>query len=209
MIGADPVPRLIVRLFTDGSFGNCLGDKMAILPVKCSSCGKTVSVRSEMNGVTCPECGGWLSIVKAMKEQHPKWLELDNREKELNERYHFLENCADDYESGSAKTKRFFRRYIYLIIALFIDVIFIAVSGLGFDESFSIGNVAAIVLMIGLLVVTYFLPEIIKKIRKDSDAKSTNSFVKEEHEKLAKKLSEVMAEKEAYMKEIGAEDNRK
>ena len=147
---------------------------MALLPVKCNSCGKTVAVKSEMNGVTCPSCGGWLSIVKAMKEQHPKWLELDAREKELNERYHFLENCADDYESGTLKTKRFFRRYIYLII--------------------------------GLLIVTYFMPEIIRKIRKTSDAKSTKSFVKEEHEKLAKKLSEVMAEKEEYLKEFGVKD---
>lgn len=179
---------------------------MALLPVKCNSCGKTVAVKSEMNGVTCPSCGGWLSIVKAMKEQHPKWLELDAREKELNERYHFLENCADDYESGTSKTKRFFRRYIYLIIALFIDCIIIAVSGFGFDGSFSLGKAVTIILMIGLLIVTYFMPEIIRKIRKTSDAKSTKSFVKEEHEKLAKKLSEVMAEKEEYLKEFGVKD---
>ena len=179
---------------------------MALLPVKCNNCGKIVPVKSEMNGVTCPSCGGWLSIVKAMKEQHPKWLELDAREKELNERYHFLENCADDYESGSLKTKRFFRRYIYLIVALIIDTIIIAVSGFGFDDSFSFGNVVAIILMIGLLIVTYFIPEIIKKIRKNSDAKSTNSFVNEEHEKLAKKLSEIMVEKEEYLKKIGVTD---
>ena len=177
---------------------------MAILPVKCDKCGNTVQADPEKNGMKCPSCGKWLSLVRVLPKQHPKWVELVAEEKKLNDEYHRLENYADNYESSGLKTKKIFRGYGLLMVFLALDVIifFFSVLSNGFRAPESTFEILMYVFMTIVTLAASMMPTMKKVIDKRNDEKNGANYAIENMPKTADKMAAIRQEKEAYLKEI-------
>lgn len=172
---------------------------MAELPIKCEKCGKIILADSERNNMKCPECDAFVSIARAIKKEHPKWIELLEEEKELYER-------SRHYKPGMTTSERKTLSPKILRMLIMAGSIALLVVGSrywvmrGFADTIE-GDVIyfiilAIVAFAGMLV-GYLMPTIME-IHKGSKERKA---IDEMQDKIAQRISEIIAEKEEYIKE--------
>lgn len=184
------------------------GDNMATLPVKCNKCGTTVNVDVEKHGQKCPSCEIWVNTVRELQAQHPKWTELLEQEKKLNEDYARLNEYDGYYESGSSKAKQFFMKYKYAILMFVIDLVYIIIwlAHNGFTPPESAWEVILIVLLLIVSFSAYLLPAIRSRVKERNEEINGINFAREERPKVDAKMRDLVKEKEDYLEKYGQKD---
>ena len=162
---------------------------MAELPIKCEKCGQIILADSERNNMKCPECDAFVSIARAIKKEHPKWIKLLEEEKELYER-------SRHYKPGMTTSERKTLSPKILRMLIMAGTIALLVVGSrywvmrGFADTIE-GDV------IYFMMVGYLMPRIME-IHKGSKERKA---IDEMQDKIAQRISEIIAEKEEYIKE--------
>ena len=172
---------------------------MAQLPIKCGKCGKTVMANTDSNGMMCTFCGEFINTYKAVEKQHPKWVDLIKEEKKL---YTQSNGLRSDNNFSKDPFSQKMRKGVLVgtgIFAVLTSILYISLQGSVAPDSTEEVIVFFIVLFTGafLIISPFCLPGIILKFRSRHNAQ-----LDEYQTKIAQRLSEILVEKEAYLKEV-------